>query len=158
FRSSGTLIGILTLASAMAAAPPVDVVVCLDNSGSMRQNDPHRLLPGAVSALTKALPAGSQFGLVIFDRTASVTVPLMPVNSSSFAATVTAGLENLNYRGQRTDIPSGLESALYELREHGRDIASHAVILLTDGFIDTGDRIRDEERGRWLRNDLVPEL
>ncbi len=158
FRSSGRLIGTLTLASAMAATPPVDVVVCLDNSGSMRQNDPHRLLPGAVLALTKALPSESQLGLVIFDRTASVTVPLTLVNSSGFASTVAAGLQNLDYRGQRTDIPNGLESAIYELREHGRDNASHAVILLTDGYIDTGDRIRDEERGRWLRNDLVPQL
>lgn len=147
----------LLITAVIGSSQPLDVVVTLDNSGSMRQNDPRRLMPEAISTFARTLPIGAHFGIALFDKTPKVVVHLTPVESAAFPQAVAAGLRLVDYHGQLTDIPGGLESALYELRERGREGARHVIVLFTDGYIDTGGRSRDEDRARWLRDDLLPE-
>ena len=61
----------------------------------------------------------------------------------------------LNYRGKLTDSPAGMERAIYELNSKGRKDASKVIVFMTDGIVDTGDKARDLERARWLREDLA---
>jgi pSer/pThr/pTyr-binding forkhead associated (FHA) protein/Mg-chelatase subunit ChlD len=135
----------------------VDVVLVLDNSGSMRANDPNRLLRQAVSEFAALLPADSQMAIVLFDERVELVLGLTPVSDASFQSGVAESLTRVDFSGNWTDIAGGIERGIYTLTREGRPEALPALVFFTDGIIDTGDRARDLERGRWLRDDLAAE-
>jgi Mg-chelatase subunit ChlD len=149
--------GACTAAAQSPTEAPFDVVLTLDNSGSMKNNDPSRLMPTAVMALADRLPTDSRLSVVAFDSTARLAIPLANVADSGFRAALGRALDGLDYRGKWTDIPGAIERALYELREHGRPGARRVLILFTDGVVDLGDPQRNRSRANWLTSELVPE-
>ncbi len=141
----------------VATTPALDVMLVLDNSGSMKKNDPDALMAKAVSAFAANLPADSRLGIVVFDQEVRPTLALTQASSADFRAQVAQALRGINYRGQWTDIAGGVERAIYELRQQGRPNAQRAVILFTDGVLETGNAARDAERSRWLQDNLAAE-
>lgn len=161
-------LGILMLSWALALAPastcaetprqrPLNVMVVLDNSGSMKKNDPEALMGKAVASFAAHLPAESRLGIVIFDERVRPALALTPASAPDFAARVAEALRGINYRGQWTDIPGGVERALYGLREQGATDSQRVLILFTDGVVETGSPSRDAERSRWLQDSLAAE-
>lgn len=147
----------VAFALVLAAAPAFaarDVILVLDNSGSMRRNDPGRLAAPAVEEFIAAQPRDTRVGIVLFDAAASVALPLMPAEIAADGETKTA-LARFDYRGRLTQTASAVERALYELRAEGRPGATRALVLMTDGLIDTGNAARDAELNRWLREQLA---
>ena len=92
----------------------------LDNSGSMRKNDPQFLAKGAVTDFINTLDESYRAGVIIFDESVKQTIPLMPVDDSTKSALIKS-LDNIDYRGQLTDSPAAVERALYELKTHPRE-------------------------------------
>ncbi|MEM9176632.1 MAG: FHA domain-containing protein, partial [Myxococcota bacterium] len=140
---------------------PVDVVFVLDNSGSMKTNDPEFLTRRAVADFVDALAADDtldgRVAIVLFDGRVRLGQALMPASDLASTRRLDATLAALDYSGARTDSPAGIERALYELRQRGRDEARKAIVFLTDGRIDTGNAQNDVEVARWLREDLAGE-
>jgi Mg-chelatase subunit ChlD len=137
------------------ATTAMDLVVVLDNSGSMKKNDPQSLMRQTVAAFAERLESNARLALVIFDQSARVPLSLTEARSTAFARNVRTALAQVDYRGQLTDIPLGLERALYELKTNGRPDAQRLVVLLTDGAVALGDSAKNLARGRWLREELV---
>ncbi len=48
-----------------------------------------------------------------------------------------------------------INKAIYELKNNGRENARKIIIFLTDGIVDTGDKTKDIEREKWLKDDLA---
>ena len=146
-------LGVALYAGSAFAAQPLDVVFVLDNSGSMKQNDPEFLTRRAVADFADALAAESELegrlAIVLFDGQASLVQRLTPAGDLASTRLLSDALEELDF--------SGIERALYELRERGRADAEQAIIFLSDGKIDTGDSANDIELARWLREDLAGE-
>jgi hypothetical protein len=135
-------------------AAPTDIIVLLDNSGSMRQNDPAFLLKSAVTKFFAELPADSRAGVVIFDQKVIYPVPLAAPDAAVQAA-VKSSLAKVDYRGQYTNIPAAMERAIYELKTGGRKDAAKVVVFMTDGIVDTGNPAVDAEKSKWLREELA---
>jgi Mg-chelatase subunit ChlD len=139
----------------------VDVIFVLDNSGSMRQNDPlfltRRAITNFASALAKDESIEGRIAVVIFDGRARLVRGLTTLESGQTDDLLEPALAELDYSGQRTNTPVGIERALYEFNQHGREGARRAIILLSDGKIDTGNAQTDAEAARWLREDLADE-
>jgi hypothetical protein len=148
-----TLLGLALLAGAGHAAR--DVLLVLDNSGSMRKNDPNRLAPSAVAQFIERQPGDTRVGIVMFADEPELVVPLTSVDTGR--AELTAAMDRLNYVGRWTQTASAVERALYELNNNGRADAQRAIVLMTDGIIDTGDARRDAGHYDWLRNSLAPQ-
>ena len=151
-------------AEAAPAATPVDVVFVLDNSGSMRAHDPGFLTRDAVLDFAAALAAraaaesfDARVGVVLFDEEARLALPLTKLPNGATAEVLAPALAGLDYSGQRTRSADGVERALYTLRQAEQPGARQAIILLTDGKLDTGDPARDREAAAWLRDDLAGE-
>ncbi len=136
------------------AAAPRDVMLVLDNSGSMRTNDPARLSVSAVTDFIRSQPVETRVGIVVFADAPRLVQPLADVVPGE-REHLLAGLDNLDFSGQWTETAAAVERALYELRVNGRDEAGKAIILMTDGIIDTGNEQRDLEKARWLREMLT---
>lgn len=127
-----------------------DVVVLLDNSGSMRENDPDRLLKPAVIELIQRLPEDLRISVLSFD-----SEPKALIGLSDRAVDLDSALESIQYQGQLTDTPAAVERALYELRSRGRARASRNILLITDGIVDLGDVAASRRAEDWLTGALV---
>ncbi len=136
---------------------PKDIILVLDNSGSMRQNDPQLLTKKVVSDFLTVLPADSQVGIVIFDEKVNLAFPLSPIVNEEAKQKALSMLATITYTGKLTDSPAGVERAIYELKSKGRKDAAKVIVFMTDGIVDTGNKARDVERGKWLREDLAAE-
>lgn len=142
------LIGIATPPGAqIESSTPLlqDIVLVLDNSGSMKNNDPRFLTKDAVARFVEDVPDEARLSVVIFDKHIRAT----PLGSRDGI-----NLAQLNYRGPLTDIPAAVQQAIQELKDNGR-AGAKSILLLTDGVVDTGDRARDQEVTRWLREQLA---
>jgi len=131
-----------------------DVVVVIDNSGSMIKNDPDFLATSAVSQFISGLDTQTQIAIVIFDQNVSLAVPLTPLSIDARDA-VLSSLDKVNYKGLFTDSPAAIERAIYELKNNGRPSAQKSIVFLTDGIVDTGNPDVDLEKSKWLKEDLA---
>ncbi len=138
-----------------AQAPQLDMFFVIDNSGSMKKNDPGFITPQVVSTFVRRLPDQTRIGLVLFDQRARLLHPLTEVSDPTARAAVIDSLEGIDYRGQYTNTPAGIERALYELKTQGRDTARKGIVFITDGIVDTGDARKDAEMTRWLKEDVT---
>ena len=146
----------LWLAVATAALASQDVVVVLDNSGSMRANDPSRLAPQAVTQFVQGLKGDVRLSIIEFANTPTVLMPLTPLDDNA-RAEAQAAVQKLDYKGQWTDTGAALERALYEIDTHGRPDALRCVVLMTDGYVDVGNASRDSDKIHWIIQSLIPE-
>lgn len=147
------------LAQAEPTAPAAlarDIVLVLDNSGSMRQNDPAALTRRAVATFVGQMDPDTHIGMVFFDSDAREVLPLTRLGDTT-AEALNQKLEGLDYGGQRTNLAAALERAIYSLKQQSRPEASRSVVFLTDGVIDMGDRAKDRDSARWLRDELAPD-
>ena len=155
-RTAAFLGAWLALAVVLPAQAAQDVVLVLDNSGSMRSNDPNRLAPKAVTNFVNGQSEDTHVSIIEFATTPTVLMPLTAANAEARAQALNA-LQKLDYRGQWTDIGAALERALYELDTHGRSDAQKYVILMTDGYVDVGNQSRDSDKIHWITQSLIPE-
>ncbi len=102
----------------------------------------------------KGLGDSSRIGLVVFDEDVDLAVPLMPGAGLRAEARFLKSLEKINYRGRLSDSPGAVERAIYELKTKGRPDACKVIVLLSDGIVDTGQKSRDLEREKWLKDIL----
>ena len=135
----------------------LDIVFVLDNSGSMRNNDPNFITKEVVTNFLGGLGETSHLGMVIFDETANLIVPLTSLDNAEVRARFLESLEVINFKGKFTNSPAGIERAIYELKTNGRQDTKKIVIFLTDGIVDTGNKSQDLEKENWLKEDLTRE-
>ncbi len=137
------------------ATPPVDLVFVIDNSGSMRKNDPKSITPKVVSTFVDQLPENAQVGMVLFDQKARLLIPMTLLANPQDRRKVIDSLSKIDYRGQFTNTPVGIERALYELKTDGRKASQKGIIFITDGIVDTGDPVKDQQQTQWLKKDIT---
>jgi hypothetical protein len=153
---AAALVGLWLVSVAPVFAASQDVVLVLDNSGSMRTNDPGRLAGKAVTDFVSRQSPDTRVSVIEFSTTPVVLMPLTPVDDAAKAA-VAAAVARLDYRGQWTDTGAALERALYELDNHGRGDARKYIVLMTDGYVDVGNASRDSDKIHWITQSLIPE-
>ena len=138
----GLIVAHLMMSSgpATASAAKTRTVLVYDNSGSMRTSDPRRLAAAAALLYVQLAKKGDEVGLVVFDKTARVAVPLHPnPRQSTFAR----ALGRLRLNGPTTDIGRALDEALVELGPPAPGV-KNVVVLMTDGKVDLGKARRLE--------------
>ncbi|MFT7459913.1 MAG: pSer/pThr/pTyr-binding forkhead associated (FHA) protein/Mg-chelatase subunit ChlD [Planctomycetota bacterium] len=131
-----------------------DVVVVLDNSGSMIKNDPDFLATQAVSEFISNLDTQTRLAIVIFDQNVRLAIPLTHLSIEA-RDSVLSNLKKVNYKGLFTDSPAAIERAIYELKNNGRKEAQKSIVFITDGIVDTGKPDVDLEKSKWLKEDLA---
>ncbi|MFI4968201.1 MAG: VWA domain-containing protein [Gammaproteobacteria bacterium] len=146
----------LGLEVAAPAFASQDVVLVLDNSGSMRTNDPNRLAGKAVTDFVASLKGDVHISIIEFATTPTLLMPLTPLDDSARLQAQQA-VQKLDYRGQLTDTGAALERALYEMDSHGRPDALRCIVFMTDGYVDVGSPSRDSDKIHWIIQSLIPE-
>ncbi len=156
-RTALAVVTWLFVAASASAQCPIDVMVVLDASGSMRQNDPGRNAIIAVDALAGALTPRDRLGIVVFGTEVVTRGPLSPAAGALTAALGIA--HKVAYDQAHTNIPAGIQEAFYELKQNGRAEAKQLVVLLTDGKVDLKGGPAEIEKARaWLLGDLTSQM
>ncbi len=129
------------------------IVLLVDNSGSMRLNDVERLVPTGVTRFIESLPEETEVAVVSFDARGRLIQPLIP--AGEFNPRV---LDRLDYRGPWTDLSLAVERGIYELRQTPAVPGRDAILMITDGVMDTGSPEGDLRAEAWLAGDLTQQL
>ncbi len=116
----------------------IDLVLVLDDSGSLGTTDPTRERFNAVQQLMTSFGpnADVHVGLIFFRSSASVAVSLQQVNTARPA--INGAINNNQTPGGGTAIDSGIQLASNELASKGRANASKAILVFTDGGNNSG--------------------
>lgn len=126
----------VTAADALTKAPPVDLAIVVDRSGSMKGTRIGNAIAAAVGAVDR-MRDGDRIVVVSFDTEAQVVVPLTTVSSAT-RATVESAIRSIRLGGD-TCISCGLEEARRQL-----DVAAIGTgriartLLLSDGATNHG--------------------
>lgn len=137
---------------------PLDAVVLMDDSGSMRWTDPLKLRISAFSLFIRLLRNDDAVGLVKFDDGASVVAPLEVLIGDSQRTHLDKAVSRLPARGAYTDIYTGLKVALEAMQQRSRETAEKVVLLLSDGIMDVNPAagMSHEEKLRLLHDTVLP--
>lgn len=108
---------------------PLDVLLLMDVSGSMRINV-ERLASAAQQAF-QALGPDDRVGLMVFDRRARTRMPFRPRTSAEVMNSLDRLLNDESFRGG-TDVVAGIYSAVDYVRKNARRDARKAIVIMTD--------------------------
>lgn len=111
------------------AHQPVDVVLVLDVSGSMEDNDPSRLAMTAATMFIDLLPRDSRVAVILFSAGIAVETPLMDLGDSP-AARQFSGVFDWPYNGG-----TNIDLALQQLRgtfANSPDTRRKVALFMTD--------------------------
>lgn len=126
---------IKTAAAGRQAGRPLNLVLLLDNSGSMERADRVQIIREALHVLATQLKAEDTFSVVTFARTARLWVDGVP---GSQAGRVADELSALTPEGG-TNLEEAMNLAYQTALRHYSAIGINRVVLLTDGAANLGD-------------------
>ena len=121
-----------TQATAIATAQPRDIMLVLDISGSMADQDKINQLKRSVDLLCTELlrqAGGDRVGVAVYSTDASLLSPL------SFDIAHVNTLVQGVHEGGMTNISGGMTIGRTELEHNGRSGAGRLMVLLTDGLV-----------------------
>ncbi|WP_322923729.1 vWA domain-containing protein [Paenibacillus campi] len=112
-----------------------DVVVIIDNSGSMMQNDPQNQRYQAVKNMVASMQNGMRVGIVVFNDDARVALPLTEITPTSRQQIDTA-IDGMHESSNNTNFTAALSTAMDEITKQDQDNRGVTVIMLSDGYSD----------------------
>ncbi|HVB56870.1 MAG TPA: nucleotide exchange factor GrpE [Candidatus Acidoferrales bacterium] len=152
------MVSIAPMASAQGShQSALDVVFVVENCTSMRKVDLNRVAPEALNVFAGNLPPGSRFGVVLFGSGTELVKDLKSTSSPGLVASLADALHLIRYRGRLSNLPAGVERAIYELHQNGRGDAKKIILIISDGRIATGRPTTTAENTRWLLSGLMEE-
>ena len=160
-RNRGTtvrwLLGLMCLLFSAVATAQLDrtndVRVLIDVSGSMKQNDPHKLRAPALRLLVGLLPEGSEAGVWTFGQYVNMQVKHGRVDSH-WKDRARAESKKIHSRGLFTNIEEALKRATFGWLKP--DVKTRRnLILLTDGRVDIS---RDAKKNAASRKRILEKL
>ncbi|MDR3503684.1 MAG: VWA domain-containing protein [Legionella sp.] len=141
------------LSTSVLAQENTEVVLLIDTSGSMKQNDPQNLRIPATNLLINLLKDRAKLTIFTFSTNTKLLVPTKEA-SDDYVNQFHAKEKQINSKGQFTNILAALKAA----NSSWKDSKSRFIVLLTDGQIDRGSKQQDSDDKQVLNNHLIPEL
>ncbi len=126
---------IQTAAAGRQADQPLNLVVLLDNSGSMERSDRVEITHQMLAVLADQLNPNDRISVISFARTARLWVDGMPGGDP---AELMRRIGRLNPEGG-TNLEDAMRSGYEIAQKHYNNYANNRVILLTDGAANLGN-------------------
>ncbi|WP_150265259.1 vWA domain-containing protein [Paenibacillus tepidiphilus] len=125
--------------------PVKNVVMVIDDSGSMSQSDPGNSRYTAAEALVERMDSDNRVAVVTFSSDAAVVQPLLPLSSAGNRDQVMQVIRSLQTTEGGTNISGALTEAMNVVNSDGNGSRGAMVILLSDGVsqFDTSSELND---------------
>jgi Mg-chelatase subunit ChlD len=128
-------LAVKTAARGREAGKPLNIVILLDNSGSMERADRVRMIQECLRTLSRQFQPQDKLSVVTFARTARLWVDGV---SGTNAAAVAEQVGNLTPQGG-TNLEDALDLAYRTAARHVQSQSVSRVVLLTDGAANLGN-------------------
>ncbi|AZK44995.1 vWA domain-containing protein [Paenibacillus lentus] len=127
-----------------------DIVLIIDNSGSMMETDPDDLRYEAAKSFVDQMDSSKQVAVIVFNDQPELIQPFVRVRDQGVKNEVHAAIDALEATNFGTDIALALELGMEQIK--GLDSARGAMaILLSDGFSDVNTaEVLADYRGRGV--------
>ena len=116
------------------AKPVKDIVLAIDNSGSMLETDPGNERFTAAKQLINNMESNKRVAVVVFNNTAELLQPFISVKSQSEKNKVSDAIDALEPTDGGTDFSLALEESMKTIKSKEDAGRGTMVILLSDGF------------------------
>lgn len=132
----------------------LDVVLVLDQSGSMKKNDPDGLMKEAAKTLITMMPSNSRANVITFNRSrAKWKDRLTSLSNEKQTKSATEWIDGVEYTGD-TDLGNAVSDAVEMFDEN--DGRTHAILVFSDGKNDFGyEKGKEKESDERLSDALV---
>lgn len=151
------MVGMLGLLTVAHAKKSNDVRVVIDVSGSMKQNDPHKLRAPALRLLVGLLPQGSRSGVWTFGQYVNMQVKLGRVDNH-WKKLARAASKDIRSNGLYTNIEEALKRASAGWTKADKN-TRRSLILLTDGMVDISPDAKKNAASRQrILKKILPRL
>ncbi|GGD59342.1 vWA domain-containing protein [Paenibacillus nasutitermitis] len=111
-----------------------DIVLVIDNSGSMLENDPDNERYAAAKQLITNMTSDKQVAVVVFSNTAELLQPFIRLRSEADKQSVNTAIDALEPTEGGTDFSLALAETLKTIESQKNANRGTMVILLSDGF------------------------
>ncbi|MCR8845022.1 VWA domain-containing protein [Paenibacillus sp. SC116] len=110
-----------------------DIVLVIDNSGSMNRTDPNNDRNEAAKRMIAQMDADKRVAIVEFNDQAAVLQPFIQVKDQAAKDSVYAKLDAQKTTDGGTDIARALDEAMQHIKEQADSMRGTMVVLLSDG-------------------------
>ncbi|WP_339268276.1 vWA domain-containing protein [Paenibacillus sp. FSL W8-0187] len=120
-----------------SAKPVKDIVLVIDNSGSMKDTDPNQDRYTAAKNLINRMDEDNRVSVMLFDHATTLLQPFTRVKNQEAKDEIIAEIDSLETNDGGTDISLALEDTMTHIQESHDARRSAMVIMLSDGFSET---------------------
>ena len=134
----------------------LDLVMVLDKSGSMKDNDPDGMMKTAAKMLTAMMPVKSGcVGVIAFNQDSEEVVGLTELSDKKNVNDIINKVGKIKYKG-KTDIGNAVADAVDMFDPNDDHV--HAVLLLSDGKPEFGMNKNAEQQSQERLNDTLAKI
>ncbi len=149
----------LTLNPVFAASKqPVDAVVIMDSSGSMKKTDPKELRKPASKLFITLLGKEDKLSVMSFSSKAWPITFLTQLNTQRNKNKALYATDKISSKGVYTNIHAAIERAIDLLKDSDRLNRDPIIVLMSDGQMDVGNKKRSEELRQKVLAEQIPAL
>ncbi|HBF35473.1 TPA: hypothetical protein DDW35_13000, partial [Candidatus Sumerlaeota bacterium] len=139
------LLGVFCLTPALAGS--FDLVLLIDESGSMMTTDPHGARKDAAELFLRLCNAKHRVEIAGFATDVRLLTNLQPMGPGATRDAALKEAKQILSSGQRTDIEKALRSARDVLMRSSSPDTTKVVLLMTDGEVDLKEKSDPQKKG-----------
>ena len=137
---------------------PLDAVVVMDSSGSMKQTDPKQLRKPAAKLFISLLGKQDRLSVVSFSSQAWPITYLTKLENDKQLKQALRATDKISHKGMHTNIHSAIAKGIEFLKESDQINRDPIIILMSDGQMDMGHAEKSTQLKEKIFADLLPQL
>jgi len=154
----GCLIIFISIGSHSAEKKNMDVVLVMDNTGSMKKSDPLFLRIPAAKLFISLLDKHDRASIVSFTDSTEVLSPSVLLDSENAEDTLSRAIDKITSTGLHTNLYEAINRGIEVLGEEKRPGSEKIIVFMSDGIMDTGDPEKDKALIEKLKTGLTKTL
>ena len=158
FSCVGLLTGLLSSPVMGEEKLPLDTVVIMDSSGSMKQTDPKQLRKPAAKLFISLLDNEDRLSVVSFSSQAWPITYLTQLQTDKQLNQALRATDKISHKGLYTNIHSAISKGIEFLKESDQINREPIIILMSDGQMDVGNSEKSAKLREQIFDDLLPQL
>jgi len=137
---------------------PLDTVVIMDSSGSMKLTDPKQLRKPAAKLFISLLGNQDRLSVVSFSSQAWPITYLTPLETDNQINQALKATDKISHKGAYTNIHSAISKGIEFLKQSNQLNREPIIVLMSDGQMDVGDAAESKRLRQAIFDDLLPQL
>jgi len=144
--------------------PPLDAVVIMDSSGSMKFTDPKQLRKPAAKLFINLLDSKDKLSVMSFSskgwpiRIGQSSEFLTQLSTAKIKDSALKATDRISHKGIHTNIHAALAKGIELVKQSKQQNRDPIIVLMSDGQMDVGNKARSQALREQVISELIPQL